>query len=79
MVLKISGKDEIILIKMINEDPLPIPNSVINSLIHIIIMDPVVNTNEISIILLVLKPKTKGLIKNVIKNHSNLQLKWLNI
>ena len=43
------------------------------------IMDPVVNTNEISIILLVLKPKTKGLIKNVIKNHSNLQLKWLNI
>ena len=52
---------------MINEDPLPIPNSVINSLIHIIIMDPVVNTNEISIILLVLKPKTKGLIKNVIK------------
>jgi hypothetical protein len=67
MVLKISGKDEIILIKMINEDPLPIPNSVINSLIHIIIMDPVVNTNEISIILLVLKPKTKGLIKNVIK------------
>ena len=68
MVLKISGKDEIILIKMINEDPLPIPNSVINSLIHIMIMDPVVKTNEISIILLVLKPKTKGLIKNVIKN-----------
>ena len=68
MVLKISGKDEIILIKMINEDPLPIPNSVINSLIHIMIMDPVVKTHEISIILLVLKPKTKGLIKNVIKN-----------
>ena len=64
-VFKISGKDDIIFTKIINDEPFPIPNSVINSLNHIMTIDPVVNTKEISIILFVLKPNTNGLTRNV--------------
>ena len=60
-----SGNDEIILTKIINEEPLPIPSSVINSINYIMIIDPAVNINEISRILLLLKSKIDGLIKNV--------------
>ena len=60
-----SRSDKTILTKIINEEPLPIPSSVINSLNYIMIIDPAVNINEISRILLLLKSKIDGLIKNV--------------
>ena len=60
-----SGNDEIILTKIINEEPLPIPSSVINSINYIMIIEPPVHINEISRILLLLKSKIDGLIKNV--------------
>ena len=60
-----SRSDKTILTKIINEEPLPIPSSVINSINYIMIIDPAVNINEISRILLLLKSKIDGLIKNV--------------
>ena len=60
-----SRSDKTILTKIINEEPLPIPSSVINSINYIMIIDPTVNINEISRILLIKKKKIDGLIKNV--------------